>query len=308
MATDSELVSWSRALEVAPLTPLNHPANSHREGTLMQTPKRLLLHVDDNPACAPHAILAERLAARFDAQVTAMYAVTPTVLRYPVASIEGAWPVAGYMAEIDEQQLAATKERMLAVIKNLPRVRWHAPRHLTSWNFASQALLADLVLMHPSSGGQAETPVGFAASVAIESGRPVLLLPTQPPADVGRRILVAWKPAADAMHALTAALPWLRVAERVHLVVEAPDGAAADTADAPSIDDYLTAHGIAYTKCMPLPRQRDVAPALQSLARETDADLVVMGCYGHSRAREWILGGTTRAMLRDPTLPVLLAH
>jgi nucleotide-binding universal stress UspA family protein len=51
-----------------------------------------------------------------------------------------------------------------------------------------------------------------------------------------------------------------------------------------------------------------VGDALLSLAADTSADLLVMGCYGHTRAREWVLGGATRTVLKSMTLPVLMAH
>jgi nucleotide-binding universal stress UspA family protein len=274
----------------------------------MTTPKTLLLHVDDSDAATQHARVVQRLAERFEAHVDALYSVLPSLSRFPASiALDGAWAAASQLGEFDEQQRALTKIRFVTTQKNLPRVHWCEVGQVSPWDFARHAMYADLVVMRGGPAAQGELPADFAATVAIESGRPVLVLPEQPPAEIGSRVLLAWKPNREAMRAVTAALPWLKQATQVHVVTaETLDDSG--PASVVSLTRYLAAQGVDCIRCAPLADARDAAPALQALATELGADLVVMGCYGHSRTREWLLGGTTKSMTREPRLPVLMAH
>ncbi|MCR5886037.1 universal stress protein [Rhizobacter sp. J219] len=274
----------------------------------MDTPKTLLLHVDDNPGCTEHARTVQRLAERFDAQAQVLYAVTPSVARFPASTaLDGSYMAAAQLDEFDKQQRALTKIRLITALKELPRVHWCEAVRTTSWDFPLQAMYVDLVVMRGGAAAQNELPPDYAAAVAIDSGRPVLVLPATPPAEIGTTVLVAWKPTRESVRAVAHALPWLKQAHRVHLVTaETLDDSG--PASAMRIAQYLSAHGVECVMAPPLPDTRDAASALRSLAAEVDADLLVMGCYGHSRTREWLLGGTTKSMTRDPGLPVLMAH
>lgn len=274
----------------------------------MPTPKTFLLHVDDSAACTEHARSVQRLAERFDAQAEALYAVTPSVARYPASTaLEGTWMAAAQLDEFDRQQRALTKIRFITALKELPRIRWCEAVQTTSWDFPQQAMYADLVVMRGGTGAQGELPPDYAATVAIESARPVLVLPTVPPEDIGTKVLVAWKPTRESVRAVAQAVPWLQRARRVHLVTaETLDDSG--PASAMRIAQYLAAHGVECIMSPALPDTRDAAPALRALAAEVGADLVVMGCYGHSRTREWLLGGTTKSMTKEPDVPVLMAH
>jgi nucleotide-binding universal stress UspA family protein len=118
-------------------------------------------------------------------------------------------------------------------------------------------------------------------------------------------MLVAWKPTRECARALAAAIPFLQSARQVHLVE-----AQADESQATSmrVRDYLYLHGIPRVHEHARLSQDRAGEALLSLAADCDADLLVMGCYGHSRARELLLGGATRTVLDSMTLPVLMAH
>jgi nucleotide-binding universal stress UspA family protein len=75
-----------------------------------------------------------------------------------------------------------------------------------------------------------------------------------------------------------------------------------------AIEPFLHHHGIKATVHRGGPPTRELGELLLSLAADLQADLLVMGCYGHGRAREWALGGATRTVLRSMTLPVLMVH
>ena len=124
---------------------------------------------------------------------------------------------------------------------------------------------------------------------------------------VGCNVLIGWNATPQAAHAVTAALPWLRSARHVH-VLEAMDTEGEPISDGLDIAQYLQLHGIAASMHREGSAHANAGDAMLSLATRVGADLLVMGCYGHSRVRELVLGGATRTVLDSMTLPVLMAH
>jgi len=150
----------------------------------------------------------------------------------------------------------------------------------------------------------------FPEYVVMYSGRPVLIVPyagnfTQ----VGRKVLVAWDGSQEASRALDGALPFLRQAAEVKVVVFNADQQVNMHGEQPGADIalYLARHGVKVDVMQEVTEQ-DSGNALLSLAADTFADLLVMGCYAHSRFRELLLGGASRTVLESMTLPVLMAH
>ncbi|MGV3653477.1 MAG: universal stress protein, partial [Noviherbaspirillum sp.] len=158
---------------------------------------------------------------------------------------------------------------------------------------------------------------GFPEYVVMSSGTPALLVPyamTSPP-EAGT-ILVAWNASAEAMRAVRGALPLLARAEMVHVAVYNAAARREAHGEQPGADLalYLARHGIAVQvqerdtdiKCQA--SDAEIMDALLSLTADLDGEMLVMGCYGHSRFREILLGGATRAILQSMTVPVLMAH
>lgn len=144
----------------------------------------------------------------------------------------------------------------------------------------------------------------------LNSGRPVLALPsTGWHAPLGSNAIVAWDASIEATHAVAAALPLLKQAKRVTVMVFNPDRRPGTHGDLPGADLglYLSRHGVK-VDVQVQPAVIDTGNALLSAAADTGADLLVMGGYGHSRFQEMMLGGVTRTILRTLTLPVLMAH
>ena len=274
----------------------------------MPTPKSILLHLDSSTRTAGRIRLARQLAETFDAEVTGQPCTLSALMRYPFA-LEGAAEAISIMQEIDK----AARDGIHAIFKansaGSQRMHWAEPASDAPWNFARRALYADLMILgqrdrnDPMDG---ELPGDFLASLLVESGRPALVLPYAGTlSTIGRNVLVAWKETREAAHAVSAALPWLRKAGRVH-AVSYGDGAESALG---SLQDYLRAHGIADVTLHPGGAEEgDAGNKLLSFAADLGADLLVMGCYGHSRAREWILGGATLSILQSMTLPVLMSH
>lgn len=141
------------------------------------------------------------------------------------------------------------------------------------------------------------------------SGRPVLIVPYIHVPRQLRTVLVAWDEGRPAARAIADALPLLQMADQVEVVtVLDPHARGGSPVSAEIMARHLARHGI-QAEVKTLTRENvDVANTLVSYAADAGADLIVMGAYGHSRLREMILGGTTRAILASMTVPVLMAH
>jgi nucleotide-binding universal stress UspA family protein len=150
----------------------------------------------------------------------------------------------------------------------------------------------------------------FPEYVVMSSGRPVLVVPYAGQFDtVGRRVLVAWNGSTSATRAVTNAIPLLRRADIVEVVVFNVDASSDTHGEQPGADIalYLARHDIK----VDVIRQKtgiDIGNALLSLATDLGSDMIVMGGYGHSRFREILMGGVTRTVLQAMTVPVLMSH
>lgn len=147
--------------------------------------------------------------------------------------------------------------------------------------------------------------------LAIESGRPVLLVPnagrnTLPP----KRVTVAWNGRREAARAVFDALPFLKIAEDVNVVWIDPESDQLRAGDLPASDicTTLARHGVKCQTSQATAPGGNVGQELLHQANAFGSDLLVMGCYGHSRLREFILGGASKYVLEHMQLPVLLSH
>lgn len=145
-------------------------------------------------------------------------------------------------------------------------------------------------------------------SVLMQSGRPFLLAPPKALPTMGCRIAIAWKAGAEAARAVTAASPWLARAEKV-LVLSSSRHQAEDDRDRISAERLATGlrrQGVKVEIEVSHSASSSEAQLLQNKAYDWDADLFVMGAYGHSRIREFVLGGVTEDMLKSCAIPILM--
>lgn len=274
--------------------------------------RSILLHLDASAGSAQRLHAAHRLAKTLGAQLEVLYAVTPAVLQYPMA-INADSQLAAMLATLDVE----TRERARVAFErectagNMPDVAWDESSDCPIPAFKRRAFETDLLVLaqlDADARPHAQVPPDFAASVLIETGKPALLLPhIHTGADIGRTVLIAWKDAPEAVHAVTAALPMLRRAQAVHVVAWDESDPTMPLHLLP-VERFLSRHGISVTVHRMGPPTADLGELLLSMATDVQADLIVMGCYGHSRAREWLLGGATRTLLQSMTVPVLMAH
>jgi nucleotide-binding universal stress UspA family protein len=171
---------------------------------------------------------------------------------------------------------------------------------------AQLARLADLtVVPHPESGNDVSSSDALHA-VLFDSGRPVLIAPQKAGAAIGTRICIAWNGTAESAAAVHAAIPWMQRAEAVRVL--SADEYQRRGPGAADLLGYLALHGIRPEIAQFRPMERDVGRGVLAAAREFGADLLAMGAYSHSRLRQLILGGVTRHVLENATLPVMMAR
>jgi nucleotide-binding universal stress UspA family protein len=176
---------------------------------------------------------------------------------------------------------------------------------------AAQARNADLsVLTAPRQDARdAAVTRAFFSALLFESGRPVLVVPSHHPIELPlRHAVVAWKPTRESSRALHDALMLLRAATSVDLVMVDPVGGEEGQVPGADIATHLARHGVIVNVVGIPSGTGTVANALLRHAAHSDAQLLVAGGYGHSRLREWVLGGTTRELIQALHLPVLFSH
>lgn len=274
--------------------------------------RQLLVHLDSSQRSMSRLGLARRLAQEQGAEVAALYAVTPSLISLPVAPAVGPEMVTSMMEIDDERRRRARAAFDLLMQEAGPKVSWgEIAEPPTIGAVAQQALYADLLVLgqHEPGSPPVDLPVDFAESVMAVSGKPALLVPyADVPLMVGGTVVVAWKETREAALAVTAALPLLQRAEAVHVLTWGGEEPPAGEGARLDLRGYLKLHEVDVSWHSQGTEPEMLGELLLSRAFDLGADLLVMGCYGHSRAREWVLGGASRSVLQSMTLPVLMAH
>lgn len=279
--------------------------------------RSILVHMDATRHSADRLRLACKLAAQQGAQVRALFAVAPRFVPLPMPLDGGGVPPAPLLDEIDPAHRALAREHFEREAQGA--------RCPLSWSelkgapplegFSREALHVDLMVLgqrDPLATDGFDVPADLVEQALILSGKPAIIVPHHPEPSIEgfprlSRVLVGWQPRREAARALAEALPLLRRAGEVHLVTWS-DARQPATEALNGTTDYLELHGVhgVRTHCRTPPA--DIGDALLAMAREVGAELLVMGCYGHSRARELVLGGVSRTVLREMHLPTLMAH
>jgi len=279
----------------------------------MSALRSILVHIDASPRSGKRLVLAHELAARHDAQVAALYASNRMALSLPFAMAQGAEELLPMLQQldIDYRDNAKTLFDRSESTATQPFLWRELSDSAVIPGVVRQALCTDLLVLGQPDASDPMTvgvPADFVPSVLLASGRPALVVPyVDTGSTFGQQVLIAWKPTRESAHAVSAAIPFLRHSKRIHLTIADEGDAIAEQATA--LEDYLRLHGVQapIQRHSPVPAETP-GDGLLSLAADVGADLLVMGCYGHSRARELVLGGASRTVLKSMTLPVLMAH
>ena len=269
--------------------------------------RSLLLQLDLYGSIDESVRFGWELANRMEADLIGLAACDVAIP--PVAFAGGAVIdtefVAREAADIDER-LRTAKERFMTLTRDSTRASWRGqvgdPNHF----LAQQARAADLILTGAAGSGEAGSiDIGEAI---LACGRPVLLMAENKAPLKARKILVGWKDAREARRAVADAMPFLVHADDVLVVaVDEGDRRAASESLA-DVVRFLLKHGVKVSQQMIETGGRTVGEALVGRALDVGADLLVSGGFGHSRLREWVLGGATRSLLADHRLNRLLSN
>lgn len=185
--------------------------------------------------------------------------------------------------------------------------------------FSANAMLAlharysDLVVIGAATGPEGDASVvrGVFAALLFESGRPVLVIPPKwTPTFPVARITVGWTPTPESTRAVHDAMDFLCDAQHVHLAVIEPLVGERQHGDEPGADmaRHLARHGLEVEVVVRQAARNSIASELLLQVSESGSQMLVVGGYGHSRAREWAFGGATHGLLSQAQVPVLFSH
>jgi nucleotide-binding universal stress UspA family protein len=265
----------------------------------------IMVQVDLGPNSAGRSRLASGLADMFGARLIGVAAREPAV---PLM------PDTGFVDEPLFEEAAARAEETLSEAERVFRdavglrnaLGWRSALGGPTGFMLDQARAADLLVVgRQGREDHRDWMFGVQVSdVVMDAGRPVLVVPPGRES-TGSRVVIAWSNTCEARRAIWDSLPFLKRAHEVY--VTSVGKSAADQ----GVDDviaWLGCHGVpAEARLATSPEDGPAVEILKTVDR-TGADLLVVGAYGHSRAREWILGGVTRDLLQSAPVCCLMSH
>jgi len=264
----------------------------------------------DRPAgalidCA--ASVASRFEAHLDGIACVYQALNPMIASEAAAVVMAAQyetSVEQAAIVLDQFEIATRRLGIPHDAKSTFNVSYAATRTVTE-----MSRLYDLnIIAQPDRSNPSQTDF-LSEAVLFGSGRPVLMVPYITHAPVRTdRVLICWDGGVPAARAVHDAMPFLRKATTIDIVAvnEAEDDAGEVSSAA--LIAHLARRDLAATPHRLTADTSNIHNAILSLAADNDTDLIVMGGYGHSRLREFILGGTTRGMFESLTVPALISH
>lgn len=245
-----------------------------------------------------------------------------TVICCGISTAEPGFYYAGAQAVVVQRNVEMAQETADLLAQ---KVQQRLAREVISWEVETYTLMPSgieqffrsyvrftdlLVLPTPYAGNR-----GVDDRIALEAGLfatdvPVVVVPENYKSDkLMERILIAWSDTPEALSATRAAIPILSAAKSVEITIVDPDPHAADRSDPGGrLAQFLSRHGANVTISVLAKSLPHISEVIDRQISDSDADLVVMGAYGHSRIRETILGGTTLEMLRNAKVPMLMTH
>ncbi len=282
--------------------------------------KNLLLHLDDTKDCPKRIEAALMLAAEHQAHLIGLYvapeSAMPAYIQTQVPQ-EAALKHRQRLTEHGEKLLQDFRQQAERVGVAVETRLASGPEADISGTVALHARYADLAII--GQANEDDPPAGgtrIPEEVTLSAGRPVLVIPyigapkVRGQVRFGRRIMVAWDAGREATRAVNDALPLLERAEAVNVVSVNPRRGFSGHGDEPGADIalHLARHGVKVGVEHMEVRDIEVGDTILSRLSDEGSDLLVMGCYGHSRLRELVLGGVSETVLGHMTVPVLMSH
>lgn len=257
--------------------------------------------------------IASELVERFDARVVG------------IAAAESSPPLYFTLGEqtdrLVEQGRNAIKTRLSELEAEFRKimnrgtnhVEWRVNMEAPTRFVAREARAADIVVIGQSRGSTLVDPLARVnpSDLVMQIGRPLLVVPETVSWLDLRSVLVAWKDTAEARRAIVDSLPLLREAKDISIVEIVEDGGSREAALKRTNDVvmWLARHDIVASAFVPDESSEwDASIALERSASNVGAGVIIAGAYGHSRLREWVLGGVTQYLANESTRCVLLSH
>lgn len=256
--------------------------------------------------------VAANFAKQHDAELTGLF-VRPDVMGY--STVYGDYPLnlAQTFFDLQKEYAAEAEKQFKSIVDKVGcKAEWHEvdeyekqpkPAFYTDYIFVTQP---------DKKGTITFDSAGFIDRLVIETGLPLVVVPTQWSADTfAARPALGWKESREAVSAVRHTLPLLRNADEVDIVtaVRSADDES-DVIKGIEISEYLASHDIdcKYYALKMKNTEHNEAETIMRHVHDNHLDAIVIGGYGHSRFRETVLGGVTRSVLRNSSVPVVLSH
>jgi nucleotide-binding universal stress UspA family protein len=279
--------------------------------------KDILLALNTYPDATPESSVADAvaIASALDARLAAI--ACKVKIKLPGSLLGNMLIDLPGMAAAEAKKSADSASRLLALFNDETKKQGVAAETISETCFTMEvpeilveyARLRDLTILPVPEGSDFDQ--WYAESIIFGSGRPALVVPH----DWKRRLpfrletaVVAWDFSKAATRSVADAIPVLQKAKNVYIVTVTNEKEIDTRRSASELAKHLTHHGVKVTVETTDAAGRDIGTAITSYCATREADLLVMGAYGHSRLREFILGGATRGILSQPTLPVFMSH
>jgi nucleotide-binding universal stress UspA family protein len=281
----------------------------------------ILVHLNDSRRASRLLAYSVELARAFEARLIGLHVFPALRLKPPIPLPVGEDVLGSLRWSIDEEgqhikslfDETTVSEAFVGEWRSITSERTDPARIVVA-----RARAVDLVVASQADPTwDLSILLDFPERLAIESGRPVLVVPNHlAVAALPKSVVIAWNPSREATRALFDALPLLKGAHKVQLLTiderDHPGEGAfyhrEDVLPVSAIAEVLRCHGVKATISEVKPGITSIGELLCGQAIEHETDLLVMGAYGHARLREFVFGGATRHVFRNMTIPVLFSH
>ena len=274
--------------------------------------KDIVVNLSVGEKAGPAGDYAISVAAAFDAHLAGV-----AFLYDPIMPVSGAGYIpADVIATQERDSQEATRSALDRFTAACRRAGIAAEPLTLSSSFAGVgeqfgriARRFDLSIVGQAEPETSEVEEIVAESALFESGRPLILVPYIQKAPLKLdRVMVCWDGGRAAARAIADAMPLLRRAGHVDVVMVTDERGKREQIEGADMGAHLARHGLNVEVTRTALGDIDVADVILSRAADMSTDFIVMGGYGHSRLREFVLGGVTRSILRSMTVPVLMSH
>lgn len=276
---------------------------------------RIAVHLDAEQSCRRRIDVAIKLAKEHNAEIVGVYPVDTGV-----QSTYSGTALPSEVTKMIRERMHEGREETRRLFEEITssagiKAHWRAPRGAVEDVLALHARYSALLVMSKTDDPQSTaSPItaNLPEAVIMAAGRPVLMVPAVGNMNtIADRVLFCWDKKREAARAFTDAAPLLRTAKELVVLAIDEDTESLREQDVQENDfsDLCTALGYPAPKVL-LRSSKDVGVGNVILNTATDygSDLIVMGAYGHSRMRQWIMGGASKTLLNSMTVPVLMSH